>query len=177
MQVTIKKQQLISQLPRSVYYTLLQSNDELPDTFTFDAVVASETRSDKYQKQYPELREALTPIEWGMFLILSVNSLGATRTQLRGVLTEKGGVGSNIIDVHIKNLRRKLENMFYIDTIRKGGGEYGRYQIRKWKKSDLLAKLHTRPYAKGKKRRYYPNDLSDLKDIDPVIPRGSIEQN
>ncbi len=66
-------------------------------------------------------KNALTPIEEAFFKALEDGQQrGASRETLFGLTQKKesNGFASNVVDVHIKNLRRKLEGTYTIASVR-----------------------------------------------------------
>lgn len=142
MKVKIPRRKLLAQLPTLIRAQLISCND-LPDYFDFDLEVAGRKHGEpepkepgavaavgmnKIESQYPEVRKALTPMQWYMFCVMLKHPSGASIYVLGDLL--KGDITPNGVSVHIKGLRKNLSKArlpFDIQTNRSsvlGGGSY-----------------------------------------------------
>lgn len=137
MTVEIPKKELLRQLPQMAGYALIQWLDEMPDRFVFEATPIL-SREEEIEKAHPEVHPLLTPKEWSLFVSLYKRGK-VTRSWLHaelGLLEDQTFIPeSNMLDVHIKNLRKKLmhETRFRIVTYRAGFNIQGRFALKELK--------------------------------------------
>ncbi|WP_425905719.1 helix-turn-helix domain-containing protein [Nitrobacter sp. TKz-YC02] len=135
--VEIPKKELLRQLPEKAGYALLAYFEELPQTFRFEALPLK-TDSQVLEKHYPALRRKATPSQWILFVGLHergrVSSKALFNLLRRGPERKEFEVTSNIIQIHIKNLRRLLAETatpLHIITHRGGGMYDGQYEMKR----------------------------------------------
>lgn len=93
-----------------------QAADDLPMQFTIEAGLhIDEQRQRELREQFPEYFDGLTLTEWRIFCELFIekaasrNQLKAAIATVRRELDEWGNyTTSNVVDVHVKNLRKQL---------------------------------------------------------------------
>ena len=134
--VEIPKNELLRQLPEKAGYALLQYLEEMPALFRFKAVPLI-TDSEMLEEKYPALRKRATQTEWLLF----GNLYGRGRVSYRMLfnivycLPEHRDLEptSNVINVHVKNLRIALAAtgiLFDIITGRAGAERRGGFEIK-----------------------------------------------
>lgn len=115
MKFKISKEQLLAQLPQKSGYSLIQELDGMPSFFIFEGLSAEDKES-----KYPDLMKKFTATERGIFRELETNGK-ATRKTIHSFCSPQGEgiqIFTNVVDVHIKNIRRKLPRGMKIKTIR-----------------------------------------------------------
>lgn len=131
--IEIPKKELLRQLPQKAGYALIEWLEDMPETFVFDGV-AHQTPENILAGKYPHLAESCTRTEWRLFCALYERGR-VTQKLLANLLKLTGDKNlepmSNIINVHVKNLRRKLvSEPFKILTVRSNNHENnGSYEI------------------------------------------------
>lgn len=108
--VEIPRKDLMRQLPDKAGYALIQWLDEMPERFVFEALPVH-TKADVVAKECPEVRAALLPTEWRIFVELYRRGpvRYGTLEAATGLIKGRDLVPtSNMIMVHAKNLRNKL---------------------------------------------------------------------
>lgn len=130
MKVVIRMSDIAAAVPELI--PAVRSIKDLPDSIKVEATLSIEGEVEKrLREKFPEYWKHLTTTEWRLFVALheqrdcsrdSLRVLGwGEQTEFTNSATYKG---SNVIDVHIKNLRRQFKHLgdkHHVDT-RRGWG-------------------------------------------------------